>query len=212
MMKPTQSIMGKKTNFSKVNAGSMADIAFLILIFFLVTTTIHSDSGIDRLLPKLQDESEIGLVQEKNILRVMINEEGDLLVDGQITALDELKETVKGFLDNGGLTKLDPEYCGYCLGDRSITSSDNPSRAIVVLSYDKKAYYSSYISVQDKLMAAYNELRNREAQRLYGEDYTVLETKFVQPGTSDDSKILIKAKIESIRALYPLKLSEIETN
>lgn len=189
----------------------MADIAFLLLIFFLVTTTIETEAGIDRMLPRLENDSTIGKVHERNILRVLINEEGKLLVDGVSMPLGSLKDSVVDFIDNGGLSNRQPGYCGYCKGKRSPMSSDNPSSAIISLSNHRNTPYSSYIAVQNELVRAYNQLRNRESKRLYGEDFAVLEAKVIHYGVSNASRALLKAKIRNIQALYPLKLSEIET-
>ena len=203
--------MCKRISSTKVNAGSMADIAFLLLIFFLVTTTINTEVGIDRMLPRLETDSTIGKVHERNILRVLVNEEGKILVDGVSMPLSSLKDSVVDFLDNGGLSKQQPGYCDYCKGKRSLMSSDNPSSAIISLSNHRNTKYGSYIAVQNELVRAYNQLRNRESKRLYGEDFTILEAKVIHNDVSNASRALLKAKIRNIQALYPLKLSEIET-
>ncbi|SFR33486.1 Biopolymer transport protein ExbD [Robiginitalea myxolifaciens] len=190
---------------TEVNAGSMADIAFLLLIFFLVTTTIETDAGIDRLLPRIDDTSTI-VVRQRNILTVNINNSGALLVEEELLPLEELKDVVIAFLDNGG-----DGSCDYCKGNREETSSDNPNIAIVSLRSDRQTAYADYIAVQNEITAGYNTLRNREAQRLFGSDYTALEQDYLNPQTGPLQKEQLKAQILQIQELFPLNLSEAET-
>ena len=88
----------------EVNAGSMADIAFLLLIFFLVTTTIETDSGINKRLPPIDDseQPEDVKLKEKNIFTVLVNAKDELLIEGEKKPLDSLKTLAIAFLDNGG--------------------------------------------------------------------------------------------------------------
>ena len=103
----------------EVNAGSMADIAFLLLIFFLVTTTIDKDKGIARQLPPKQDENiEPPLLKEKNTFIVNVNQNDQLLVEEELMELKNLKDAAIAFLDNGGAPSGSPEYCSYCKGAR----------------------------------------------------------------------------------------------
>jgi len=204
--------MGKRADVPKVNAGSMADIAFLLLIFFLVTTSIETDVGIDRLLPKIEKDTTIATVKQKNILRVLINEEGELLVDGIVVQMHALKQSAIDFLDNGGSPSGEMGHCNYCMGNKSLDSSDNPTKAIISLTSHRKTSYGDYITVQNELVAAYNTLRNREAQRLFKQDYTQLEADFANPNALQLQKEEVKSKIKIIQELFPMKLSELETN
>lgn len=197
--------MRHRTN-TEVNAGSMADIAFLLLIFFLVTTTIETDAGIDRLLPRIDDSTIVPVVRQRNLLSVNINSSGALMVEENLLPLEELKETVIAFLDNGG-----DGTCQYCRGEKSVTSSDNPNIAVVSLSSDRQTTYADYIAVQNEITAGYNYLRNREAQRLFGQDYTAIEVEYQKSETLAERKAKLKAQILRIQELYPLKLSEAET-
>ena len=88
----------------EVNAGSMADIAFLLLIFFLVTTTIETDSGISRKLPPMEESEEDVVIKQKNIFTVLLNGKDQLLVEDELMDLEELREAAIEFLDNGGGT------------------------------------------------------------------------------------------------------------
>ncbi|MBZ9629005.1 biopolymer transporter ExbD [Psychroflexus sp. CAK1W] len=192
----------------EVNAGSMADIAFLLLIFFLVTTTIETDSGITRKLPPIDDEQQDPPpLKEKNIFIVLVNAKGDLLVEDEPMAFEDLRDAAITFLDNGGGTG--DEACNYCQGPGDSDSSDNPVKAVISLQNDRRTEYGTYIAVQNELVAAYNELRNREANRLYGVDFTDMEAAFNDPEFQGDVDKL-KERIKKIQELFPQKLSEAE--
>ena len=205
--------MARRAGAPEVSAGSMADIAFLLLIFFLVTTTIETDAGLDRMLPPMEPPTEKPpIIKEKNIFTVNINRNGQLLVENEILAIDKLREKAIAFLDNGGAASGTPEYCNYCKGKRNADSSDNPAKAIISLKNDRETKYSTYITVQNELVGAYNDLRNREAQRLYGTDYVKMEAEYLNPETSDSKKDELKEKVTRIQELFPQKLSEAETS
>ena len=90
----------------EINAGSMADIAFLLLIFFLVTTTMDVDTGISRKLPPMPEEEQLeddSQIKAKNIYVVLINANNQLLVEGELMDISQLKEGAKRFIDNNGL-------------------------------------------------------------------------------------------------------------
>ncbi|MGD1947417.1 MAG: ExbD/TolR family protein [Croceivirga sp.] len=200
--------MPRRKGAPEVNAGSMADIAFLLLIFFLVTTTIETDAGLDRMLPPAEPPEDIDVViKQKNIFTVNINRNGQLLVEESIMDIKDLREAAIAFLDNGG-----DGSCNYCKGRKDATSSDNPEKAIISLKNDRETKYSTYITVQNELVGAYNDLRNREAQRLYGSDFTDMEGKFLNPETPSAERDDLKPKVKKIQELIPQKLSEAETS
>ncbi|AZQ59137.1 biopolymer transporter ExbD [Maribacter sp. MJ134] len=204
--------MARRAGAPEVSAGSMADIAFLLLIFFLVTTTIETDAGLDRMLPPIEPPDTDVVIKQKNIFQVNINKNGQLLADDELIELKDLREKAKAFLDNGGAPSGSPEYCNYCKGKRDASSSDNPSKAIISLKNDRETKYSTYITVQNELVGAYNDLRNREAQRLFKKDFTDMEAEYLNPETSDDVKEELKEKVKRIQDLFPQKLSEAETS
>src|SRR6056300_638313 len=76
--------MPRRKGAPEVNAGSMADIAFLLLIFFLVTTTIETDAGLDRMLPPIEPPDTDVVIKQKNIFTVSINKSGQLLVEEEL--------------------------------------------------------------------------------------------------------------------------------
>jgi len=204
--------MPRRKGAPEVNAGSMADIAFLLSIFFLVTTTIETDAGLDRMLPPIEPPDTDVVIKQKNIFTVNINKNGQLLVEEQLLSLEDLKEAAMDFLDNGGAPSGSPEYCNYCKGSRDASSSDNPQKAIISLKNDRETKYSTYITVQNELVGAYNELRNREAQRLYRRDFTEMEAEYLNPETPSSVRDELKDKVKAVQELFPQKLSEAETS
>lgn len=190
----------------EINAGSMADIAFLLLIFFLVTTTMETDSGISRKLPPMQDENvEPPIIKEKNIFQVIVNANDELLVEDELMELQNVREAAIAFLDNGGGSA--DEACSYCQGAADPASSDNPTKAVIMLSNDRGTTYGTYIAVQNELVAAYNFLRDRTAQQKYGKSFTQMEADYKDvnyPG----NKETLEEQIKEIQEMWPQKLSE----
>ncbi|WP_298502238.1 biopolymer transporter ExbD [uncultured Maribacter sp.] len=203
--------MALRDEMPQVSAGSMADIAFLLLIFFLVTTSIETDSGMNRLLPPIDTISTMD-VKKKNILAITVNDKGELLIDDDIVALSDLKLLAIEFLDNGGAISSDDFYCSYCKGKRDAKSSDSPLKAIISLITSRDAVYEGYISIQNELLLAYGELRSREANRLYNVDYSSLEAMYNAPDVTSAEKEKAKKKIKAIQNMFPLNLSEANRN
>jgi len=190
----------------EVNAGSMADIAFLLLIFFLVTTTIETDQGINRKLPPIDDEQvDPPPIKEKNIFTVLVNRNDQLLVEDQLMDLKDLRAAAIKFLDNGG-----DGSCSYCKGPRDASSSDNPEKAVISLQNDAETSYKAYISVQNELVAAYYELRDRESMAKFGRTYRELESLFDDPKTKEEDKKKLEPMLKDIQNMFPQKLSEAE--
>lgn len=176
----------------EINAGSMADIAFLLLIFFLVTTTMDVDSGINRRLPPYEPDTETEPpppIKKKNIFTVLVNSNDELLVEDEYMEIEDLRAATLEFLDNNG-----DGSCAHCEGIQSPSSSDNPGKAIVSLQNDRSTSYKLYIAVQNELAAAYNELRERESIKKFGKSYEDLSEE----------------EGEEIQALFPQKISEAE--
>ncbi|OAD91768.1 biopolymer transporter ExbD [Aequorivita soesokkakensis] len=195
----------------EVNAGSMADIAFLLLIFFLVTTTIEKDKGIARQLPPKEDVVDPPKIKEKNLFIVNVNRSDQLLVEEKLMELKDLRQAAIAFLDNGGAPSGSPEYCSYCRGKRNPESSDNPDKAVISVQNDRLTSYKMYIAVQNELVAAYNTLRDRESERLYGWKFTE-KSRDLDEGKikGEAAKEALQLKLEEIQKLFPLKLSEAE--
>ena len=191
----------------EVNAGAMADIAFLLLIFFLVTTTIETDSGISRKLPPIEENEEDVIIKQKNIFTVLLNGKDQILVEDELMELEDIRAAAIEFLDNGGGKGEDG--CDYCKGKRDPRSSDNPDKAIVSLKNERETSYAAYISVQNELVAAYTHLRNVRAEELYGESYSEMVKNYRDVNWSGNKQKL-KEKINNLRTDYTQKLSEVQ--
>ncbi len=168
-----------KRDDAEVPGSSLADIAFLLLIFFLLVTTIDVDTGIGMVLPPKPEENvEPPPVKERNMLKILVNAEGLVLMDETPTAIEDVKRKVKEFVDNNG---QDPNL------------SVSPDKAIVSIKTDRQTPYNIYIDMLDEVMGAYAELRNQAAQARFGRNYDQLD---------DES-----AAAEEIKNLYPKKIS-----
>lgn len=194
----------------EVNAGSMADIAFLLLIFFLVTTTIEKDSGINRKLPPIEESDEDVIIKQKNIFTVLLNKNDQLLVEDEIMEVKDLRAAAVEFLDNGG-----DGSCDYCQGAKNPSSSDNPDKAIISLKNDRETSYAAYVTVQNELVAAYNVLRNRRAlqvgsQKGFAEMDFVTMQKNYKNVQWVGNKEKLKEVIDQIKIEIPQKLSEVQ--
>jgi biopolymer transport protein ExbD len=198
-----------KRSAPEVNAGSMADIAFLLLIFFLVTTTIEKDSGINRKLPPME-EIDPPIIKQKNIFTVLLNGKDQLLVEEELMEVVDLREAAVVFLDNNG-----DSSCDYCKGDKNPKSSDNPDKAIISLKNERETSYAAYISVQNELVAAYNVLRNRRALELgptkgfRDMNFTKMQKNY-KDARFNGNKEKLKSLIDQIKIEFPQKLSEVQ--
>ena len=198
----------------EINAGSMADIAFLLLIFFLVTTTMNVDSGISKKLSeKPPPDYTPPIIKEKNIFEVNINRNNELLVEGERMEMKDLREAAIAFIDNGGgLGKpgedgTPGQPCDYCQGEKSESSSDHPNKAIISVQSDRGTEYGTYIEVQNELLRAYTVLRNRLCKERYGMLYTDLEKAYKDSNRQDED---LKKKVEDIKTSYPQIISDAE--
>ena len=200
-----------KRSAPEVNAGSMADIAFLLLIFFLVTTTIEKDSGINRKLPPIQPpDQEPVILKQKNIFTVLLNGKDQLLVEDELMELKDLRKAAVEFLDNGG-----DGSCTYCKGKKDLSSSDNPDKAIISLKNERETSYAAYISVQNELVGAYNDLRNRRALEIGPQKgFSGMNFVEMQKNHKDvrftGNKTKLKEVIDQIKIEIPQKLSEVQ--
>jgi biopolymer transport protein ExbD len=201
-----------KRDIPEINAGSMADIAFLLLIFFLVTTTMDIDAGIPRKLPPKQDSKvKPPDIKKRNAFIVNINKNGEILVSGggiedRYMTVDQLKDAAKTFLDNGGGKGKNGNPCDYCEGKRLENSSVHPNRAVISIQSSRKTKHGVYINVTNELVRAYNELREREAQKLYGESYESLKER----AKKNPKNEMLKKKLETVKERFPMLLSEAE--
>lgn len=149
----------EKRSADNINAGSMADIAFLLLIFFLVTTVISDDKGILVKLPIWQEDQEPVDVNTNNVLSIKINALNQVLLENKTMGLGQIKETVKLFIMNP---------------DENPKWPDSPKKAIVSLQHDRGTGYGTYLDVYDALKGAYAELWEASALQLYGKGFDLL--------------------------------------
>jgi biopolymer transport protein ExbD len=181
----------------EINAGSMADIAFLLLVFFLVTTTMDSDMGMLRKLPPTlpPDMPKPPPIKDRNVFVVLANANDQLLVEGQLMDITELKEAAKEFIAN----PMNKEE----LPEKKLTNIPElgqvmVSKQVISLQNDNGTSYELYIAVQNELARAYNELRNEMAMSEFGESFDALMEK----GDKDKTK--------AIKTVYPQRISEAE--
>ncbi len=180
-----------KRQSQEINAGSMADIAFLLLIFFLVTTTMDVDTGITRKLPPpVEDETRMD-IKERNIFEVLVNSADMLLVERREGNLATLKDETKEFFLNPA---DDPNLPEKKLENIDLLGEIWVSRGVVSLKNDRGTSYEMYIKVQNELTKAFQELRDELSVDRFG-------TRF--ENLSDDKK-------EAIQAAIPIAISEAE--
>lgn len=159
----------------------MADIAFLLLIFFLVTTEIAIDEGINVVLPPWTNEPPPPIeTNNRNTLIVNLNARDQLQVEEELTDVRMLRDLTKQFINNNG---VDPHQ------------SDNPQVAVVSFKGDRGTSYDMYIQVYNELRGAYNDLRDEAAKRKFGKEFTELTDT---------------TKINEIKDMYPIRISEAE--
>ena len=184
---------------NEINAGSMADIAFLLLIFFLVTTTMDVDTGITRKLPPPPPEDvEPSKVNNRNIFKVLVNKNDRLLLNGKPGDISMLKIMAKEFLQNGDLNN---EFRPDDMPEKK--EVDIPllggkiyiTKGIISMKNDRGTSYNMYIQVQNELAAAIRELRDELSSDFFG-------MRFKQLTDRD--------KIKAIQKAVPVAVSEAE--
>ena len=186
--------MAKK--IPQINASSMADISFLLLIFFLVTTSMDVNQGLARRLPapippdaKVEDTD----INKRNLFVVKINWENKLLVQGQELDVKQLRAKAKEFIanpdDKADMPKLFEEDFGQPFGTLKYTKEH-----VISVQNDAETQYQAYLEVQNELVAAYNELREECAQKYFHKPYTELDEEWQK----------------KIQKIYPQKISEAE--
>lgn len=218
--------MGKKSRgIPEINASSMADIAFLLLIFFLVTTTMDTDWGIARLLPppdetKQEDQVKI---KERNVFVVLVNANDQLLVEGELIDISQLKDKAIEFISNPTNKEDLPEKVFVSKTEAKqqipiLQGANTPaardelakwknrlkaaevigdyweSKQVISLQNDRGTSYEMYIKVQNELASAYRELRNKLAMEKFNKKFDQLE----------------KEQADAIKEVYGQRISEAE--
>ena len=190
--------MAKNKKAPEINASSQADIAFTVLIFFLVVSTMDIDTGIVRMLPPMADpnvKQEYIKVKERNLLLVFVAGSGNIMAGGKVISLDALKEKAKEFI----LNPLDDKD----LPEKKPTDIEMPdgskwtypvSEGVISLQNTRDTSYQRYIQVQNELTRAYNEVRDEVAMAKFGKKFADLDEA--------ERKVITKA--------IPMKISEAE--
>ncbi len=178
----------------EINAGSMADIAFLLLIFFLVTTTMDVDTGITRRLPPpVEDPDEDIKIKERNILNILVNKNDRLLVDGKVGDIKTLKDVAKNFMIP--VFPDDPNHPETELKTIDLLGEVHTSKGVISLKNDRGTSYEMYIKVQNELARAFNELKDEMAQKHFGTRY---------------DKLINEDEIKAVNEAVPVRISEAE--
>jgi biopolymer transport protein ExbD len=183
--------MAKK--IPEIPAASLADIAFMLLIFFLVTTTMDVDSGLERRLPPFVEEIDTDTppIKERNVFIVLVNKDNNLLVEGEWLQLSDLRERAKEFMQNP-LDRVDlPEKE---FKEVEFFGEVGISRGVISLQNDLGTQYGMYIAVQNELVGAINELREELARSRFGKSYASLT----------------REEQNAVREIYPQRISEAE--
>ncbi len=185
--------MARKT--PEIPSASLADIAFMLLFFFLVTTTMDVDSGLERRLPQwvdpetLKDDDQ--MIKERNVFVVLVNRDNQLLVENEYASIENLRDMAKNFMANPRneehLPEKEAKEVPY-FGEVMIT------KGVISLRNDMDTQYGTYIAVQNELVAAINELRDELAKIQFGRAFNDLD----------------KEQQDAVREIYPSRISEAE--
>ena len=185
-----------KRKVPDINSSSTADIAFLLLIFFLITTSMDTDRGLARRLPpppeNYKEQKNEDKVKQRNVLQIYLNMYDQLMVNGEIMNVQQLRAKTKEFVANKYNDESLPEKTSKevdFFGPTMVTE-----KHVVSLQNDRSSSYQAYIDVQNELVAAYNELRDELSQEKWGKNYSELN--------EDQQK--------AVREIYPQKISEAE--
>ena len=188
--------MGKKRKTPGINGSSSADIAFMLLIFFLITTSMDTDKGLARRLPppvpKDQKKNEEMDIKKRHILVVLINSNNQILCNNEFIDIKQLREKVRNFIENPYNDEHMPEKTEVDVpffGKQMVTKNH-----VISLQNDRGTEYQAYIDVQNELAAAYNELRDEVSRKKFGKAFADLD--------EDQQK--------AVQMIYPQKISEAE--
>ncbi|MCX6232514.1 MAG: biopolymer transporter ExbD [Bacteroidetes bacterium] len=177
----------------EINSGSMADISFLLLTFFLLTSSINTDKGISRKLsPYVEAESKSAEVKKRNIMIVLVNANNQLMVNGNVEIISNLKSKVIDFLANPANS---PELPEKAIKNIDLLGNVQVSKGVISLQSDRGTSYETYVKIQDELSLAYTELRNRLSREKFGRKFDDLKSE---------------AKMEAIQKAIPINISETE--
>lgn len=184
-----------KRSVPEINSSSTADIAFLLLIFFLITTSMDTDRGLARRLPEppQQDHKpEDVKLKERNVLQVFLNLNDQLMCGNDYISIDQLRTKAKEFIANPYNDEAKPEK--YAKEIPFFGTMQVTEKHVISLRCDRGSSYKAYISVQNELVAAYNELRDELSEEKWQKKYSELNEE----------------QQDAIRKIYPQTISEAE--
>ncbi|TYK35028.1 biopolymer transporter ExbD [Bacteroides pyogenes] len=184
-----------KRKVPDINSSSTADIAFLLLIFFLITTSMDTDRGLARLLPpppEEQDKQNTDKIKERNILQVYLNKDDALMCGNDYISIDQLRKKAKEFIANVNNEESKPEKTQKNVEFFGATLVND--KHVISLQNDRGSSYQAYISVQNELVAAYNELRDELSQSKFQRNYADLNEE----------------EQKAVREIFPQRISEAE--
>ena len=184
-----------KRKVPDINSSSTADIAFLLLIFFLITTSMDTDRGLARLLPpppEEQDKQNTDKIKERNILQVYLNKDDALMCGNDYISIDQLRKKAKEFIANVNNEESKPEKTQKNVEFFGPTLVND--KHVISLQNDRGSSYQAYISVQNELVAAYNELRDELSQSKFQRNYADLNEE----------------EQKAVREIFPQRISEAE--
>ncbi len=186
-----------RRSLPEINSASMADIAFMLLIFFLVATTMDSDKGIFRVLPPYIDkpiQDEPIKVLDKNLFVVLINKDDRLMVEKKPMNPDDLRKACKDFLTNMNNDENDKIYPEFNEETIDGLGTVRVTKGIVSIQNDRGTSYDKYIEIQNEIVAAYNEVKDEYSKKYF--------RKLFKDLNEDQQK--------AIKALIPQRISEAE--
>ncbi|NLO67609.1 MAG: biopolymer transporter ExbD [Bacteroidales bacterium] len=182
----------KRKSTPEINGSSMADVAFILLVFFIVSTTMDVDSGIYRVLPHWVEDVEAPKINKRNTFVVSINKNNDLGINGEYAYITDIKDRLKEFI----LNPRDDQH----LSEKEFKEVEGipgtvaMSKGIVSLQNDRGTDYGAYMEVQNELVKGFNELRDEFSMATFGMRFDKLD----------------EAKQEAVRKVIPTAISEAE--
>ncbi len=191
----------------EINASSMADIAFLLLTFFLIATTLNKDEGIQRIVPDPNQPIPDVPVNERNLYRILVNQMGQIQINGENAQMGDIYQGVIDFVDNGGgeSQRKKGETCTYCQGNRLQSSSDTPWDAIVSLELDGATPYNYFFTAENYVDRAYLFLQDRYCVDKFNMTYRELEAKVNDKENATQEDI---DHLEEVRNAYPKQIAK----
>lgn len=178
----------------EIPSASLADIAFMLLIFFLVATTMDVDTGLARMLPPPvppDQQNDTPPIKERNVLVVLVNKNNQILCDGKWLNVSQIREEVKEFIAN---PRNDEELPEFNEVEIDLLGTVLVSKGVISLQNDRGTAYKTYIEVQNELVGAYNELRDDLAMKTFGKKF-------------DD---LSEEQSDAVKSAIPQRISEAE--